>query len=94
MNYSVHKGITINVAEAGESVLLKELWLTAKRHEILSRYCFGLRTTKKDFERIQVEFKKASINYKLQREKEDYNFTPPNASKAMVSLILSRIESK
>jgi hypothetical protein len=82
------------IPETGESVLLRELWFTAVGYEILSRHRFGLRTTKKDFERLQIEFKKAGVKYQLQREKENLKINPPNVSEAMVSLILSRIESK
>ena len=78
----------------GESVLLRELWLTSLGHEILSKFSAGFRTTLKGFERIQSEFKKSSIKYQLRRVKEESNLTPSNMSDAMASLILSQIESE
>lgn len=94
--YDIHMneiGIEI-IPGRGESVLLKELWLTALGHEILSKSNSGPRATLKGFERIQSEFKKSSIKYQLRRVKEGSSLTPSNVSEAMVSLILSQIESK
>ncbi|MHA1963476.1 MAG: hypothetical protein ACXACG_11635 [Candidatus Thorarchaeota archaeon] len=82
------------IPERGESVMLVELWLTAMGYEILSKLNYGLRTTMKGFERIQSDFKKSSIKHQLRRVKEESNLTPPNVSKAMATLILSRIESE
>ncbi|MBY8997987.1 MAG: hypothetical protein KGD60_09655 [Candidatus Thorarchaeota archaeon] len=92
--YDIHmneKGAEI-IPGHGESVLLRELWLTALGHEILSKFNFGLRTTLKGFGRIQSEFNKSSIKYQLKRVKEEFGLIQSNVSEAMVSLILSQIE--
>jgi hypothetical protein len=78
----------------GESVLLKELWLTATGFEILLKFKYGLRTTMKGFEQIRREFKKYGVNYKLRRVSEDSTLTPNRVSAAMTSFILSKIESE
>ena len=94
--YDIHmneKGAEI-IPGHGESVLLRELWLTALGHEILSKFNFGLRTTLKGFGRIQSEFNKSSIKYQLKRVKEEFGLIQSNVSEAMVSLILSQIESE
>ena len=80
------------IPATGESVLLNELWLTALGHEILSKLRIGLRTSKKDFDRIKTEFKKAGIKYRLRRVKEETASVPPNVSEAMASIILSGIK--
>ena len=76
----------------GKSVLLKELWLTAIGHEILSKYGFGLRTSVKAFSRIQMEFKNTGTKYQLRRVRNETSLRPPKVSEAMTTLILSRIE--
>ena len=94
--YDIHmneKGAEI-IPGHGESVLLRELWLTALGHDILSKFNFGLRTTLKGFGRIQSEFNKSSIKYQLKRVKEEFGLIQSNVSEAMVSLILSQIESE
>ncbi|MHA2116552.1 MAG: hypothetical protein ACXABM_13725 [Candidatus Thorarchaeota archaeon] len=74
----------------GNSVLLRELWLTAIGYEILSKFRFGMRTSVKDFSRVQLEFKNAGIKYQLRRVSDDTILTSPKVSEAMTSLILSR----
>jgi hypothetical protein len=81
------------IPERGDSVLLRDLWLTALGHEILSKFGFGLHTTMKGLEIIQSEFKKSSINYHLRRVKEESVAATSNVSDAMVSLILSKVNS-
>jgi hypothetical protein len=81
------------IPERGESVQLTDLWLTALGHEILSKLGFGLHTTMKGLEIIQSEFKKSSINYHLRRIKEESVAATSNVSDAMVSLILSKVNS-
>jgi len=82
------------IPASGESVLLRELWLTATGHDILSKSDFGLRTTMKGFEQIQIEFKKAGIKYQLRSEADDTIVKPAKVSEAMASLILSKVMVK
>jgi hypothetical protein len=82
------------IPESGESVLLRELWLTAIGHEILTKLNYGLRTSKKGFERIRQEFKKSGIKYQLRRVREETSSESINVSEAMYSIILSQIESR
>ena len=81
------------ISERGDSVLLRDLWLTALGHEILSKSGFGLHTSMKGLEIIHSAFKKSSIKYHLRRVKEESVAATSNVSDAMVSLILSKVNS-
>jgi hypothetical protein len=76
---------------SGESVLLRNLWLTAKGYEILTNLKMGLRTTTRGLERIKSEFKKAGIKYNLGKVDNETELTPCLVSEAMMTLIMKII---
>jgi len=79
------------VPAPGESVLLRELWLTATGNEILSKLGCGLRTTIKEFGKVKQEFKKAGIKFNIRRVPNESDLKPSWVSDAMTSFILSKI---
>lgn len=87
------KEIGVEIIPAiGESVLLRELWLTATGFEILFRLKYGLRTTQKGFEQIKKEFKKSGITHQFRCVTEESRSRQTNISDAMTSHVLSRIK--
>jgi hypothetical protein len=82
------------VPEKGESVLLHELWLTATGNEILTKLGFGMKTTIKEFSKVQMEFKKLGIKHQLRKVPGESGLRPSRVSKAMTTLVLSRVKQE
>jgi hypothetical protein len=94
--YDVHMreiGVEI-IPASGDSVLLRELWLTATGYELLSKFEFGLRTSITEFSQIQNEFKRYGIKYQLRRVSDVTSLKQPRISNAMISNILSTMQKE
>ncbi|MHA1948781.1 MAG: hypothetical protein ACW987_02845 [Candidatus Thorarchaeota archaeon] len=91
--YMKEIGVEI-IPASGDSVLLRELWLTATGHELLSKFQFGLRTPITEFSQIQNEFKRYGIKYQLRRVSNETSLKPPRISNAMISIILSTLQKE